>query len=87
MTNIQLILAVTAGYFIAGVIIGYVVAMYLKLKRNNSSEFYTDYVKDNLVIRIFKPEFEFQAIGNIERGKILDQGVFSPTYFWAIIEL
>ena len=60
---------------------------YVRLSRRKMSEYYTDYQNGKLIIRIFKPEFEYQAIGNIQRGKILDRGVFSKYYCWALIEL
>lgn len=56
----------------------------LKFKKEN--EYYTDYVHNNLILRIFKPEFEWQAIGNIPRDKLLDRGNFSQFYVWALIE-
>lgn len=54
---------------------------------NTENEYYTDYRHKNLILRIYKAEFEYQAVGNIERGKILDQGVFSKVYLWTLIEL
>lgn len=50
------------------------------------SDFYTDYVCGNLTLRIYKPEFEYQATGNIQRGTILDKGTLSPAYNWTLIE-
>lgn len=51
------------------------------------SEYFTDYRHKNMVLRVFKPEFEYQAIGNVQRGKLLDRGTLSQFYFWALIEL
>lgn len=58
----------------------------LRKQKQTENEYYTDYVHKNLILRIFKPEFEYQAIGNIQRGKLLDQGTFSQFYLWALIE-
>ena len=55
--------------------------------KSRESEYYTDYVHGNLVMRVFKVEFEFQAVGNINANRILDRGTLSPTYLWALIEL
>lgn len=59
---------------------------YIKLQEQKESEFYTDYVHGNLILRIYKPEFEYQAIGNIPRDKLLDRGNFSQYYVWALIQ-
>lgn len=50
------------------------------------SEFYTDYVKGTNIMRVYKPEFEFQAIGNLPPSKILDVGRLSAYYNWALID-
>lgn len=65
------------------------VCIFLLHKRtlnSKDSEFYTDYVKGNLTLRVFKPEFEYQAIGNVPLSKLLDRGTLSQFYFWALIE-
>ena len=64
------------------------IVLYLlyKKRKDTSTEFYTDYTKGNLILRIYKPEFEFQAIGNIDRAKLLDRGNFSQFYVWCLIE-
>lgn len=59
---------------------------YIRLRKVRENEHYTDYTRGNLVLRIYKPEFEYQAIGEVPRGKLLDQGVFSQYYMWALIE-
>lgn len=56
------------------------------LGRKKDSEYYTDYRHGKLVLRIFKPEFEYQAIGNLNKYSILDRGVFSQYYLWALID-
>lgn len=60
--------------------------LHRKTLREKASEYYTDYHNGKLTLRIFKPEFEYQAVGDIPRGKLLDRGVFSQFYFWALIE-
>lgn len=55
----------------------------LKLK---DSEFYTDYVKGSIILRVYKIEFEYQAIGDIPRDKLLDAGNLTAYHRWALIE-
>ena len=59
---------------------------YVRLKHQKENEYYTDYVHNNLILRVYKPEFEYQAIGNIPVEKILDGGNLSQFYKWALIE-
>lgn len=59
---------------------------YIRLRKQKENEYYTDYVHNNLILRIYKPEFEYQAIGNVPLGKLLDRGNFSQFYVWALIE-
>lgn len=59
---------------------------YIKLQEQKENEFYTDYVHGNLILRIYKPEFEYQAIGSVSRDKLLDRGNFSQYYVWALIQ-
>lgn len=59
---------------------------YIQLRNLKENEHYTDYTRGNLILRIYKPEFEYQAIGEIPRGKLLDRGTFSQFYMWALIE-
>jgi hypothetical protein len=60
---------------------------FIKQKKSKSSEYYTDYVYGKTAIRIFKPEFEYQAIGDLNPYSILDRGNFSQYYVWALIDL
>lgn len=55
-------------------------------KKQRENEYYTDYVHNKLILRIYKPEFEYQAIGNVSRDKLLDGGTFSLYYKWALIQ-
>lgn len=57
-----------------------------KKKKQRENEYYTDYVNNKLILRIYKPEFEYQAIGNISRDKLLDGGTLSLYYKWALIQ-
>ena len=70
--------------FVAVLILCY---KYIRLKNQKENEYYTDYRHNNLVLRIYKPEFEYQAIGKVPIDKILDRGTFSQFYLWALIEL
>lgn len=55
-------------------------------KKQKENEYYTDYVHNRLILRIYKPEFEYKAIGNISRDRLLDVGNFSLYYKWALIQ-
>lgn len=59
---------------------------YIRLKNQKENEYYTDYIHNNLILRIFKPEFEYEAVGKIPVEKILDRGTFSQFYNWCLIE-
>lgn len=67
----------------------FIIFLYLrhkKLKRAREVEHYTDYIHGNLVMRVYKPEFEFQAKRDIPLHKILDGGVLSQYYMWILFE-
>lgn len=57
-----------------------------KKKKAKVTEFYTDYTCGNTILRVFKPEFEYQAVGDLTRGSILDRGTLTPAYNWVLIE-
>ena len=59
---------------------------YIRLKKQKENEYYTDYFHGNLILRIYKPEFEYQAVGNVPREKLLDRGNFSQSYIWTLIQ-
>lgn len=69
--------------FVAVLILCY---KYVQLKNQKENEYYTDYRHNNLILRIYKPEFEYQAIGKVPIEKIFDRGTFSQFYLWALIE-
>lgn len=64
----------------------YISVRYTRLRRQKENEYYTDYRHNNLIIRVYKPEFEFQAIGKIDRSRLLDGGTLTQFYKWALIE-
>lgn len=59
---------------------------YYMLRKQKDNEYYTDYKHKGLVLRVFKEEFEYQALGRVPIEKILDRGVLSKFYLWALIE-
>lgn len=59
---------------------------YVRLRSQKENECYTDYVHGNLILRVYKPEFEYEAIGKVHISKILDRGTLSKFYVWALIE-
>lgn len=59
---------------------------YIRLRNQKENECYTDYRHNNLILRVYKPEFEYEAIGKIPVEKLLDGGTLSQFYKWALIE-
>lgn len=59
---------------------------YIRLRAQKENEYYTDYVHNGLILRIYKIEFEYEAIGKVPVEKILDRGTFSKFYDWCLIE-
>lgn len=59
---------------------------YIKLKEQKENEYYTDYVHNNLVLRVYKPEYEYQAAGNLSTKYLLDRGRLSSQYDWVLID-
>lgn len=80
----------TIGIYILLIVIlclqGYILFTVWYLKRQKENEYYTDYVHNKLILRVYKPEFEYQALGKIPREKILDGGNLTMMYKWALIE-
>ena len=59
---------------------------YIQLREQKENEYYTDYVHNNLILRVYKPEYEYQAAGNISTQYLLDRGSLSPLYDWVLID-
>ena len=59
---------------------------YRVLRDKKENEYYTDYVHNGLILRVYKPEFEYEAIGKVPKEKMLDRGTLSQFYNWALIE-
>ena len=59
---------------------------YARLRKQKENEYYTDYVHNGLVLRVYKMEFEYEAVGNIPSEKILDRGNLSKFYDWCLFE-
>ena len=60
---------------------------YVQLREAKENEFYTDYTKGKLILRVFKDEAEYQAIADLPKGwQILDTGRLSQFYRWALIQ-
>lgn len=72
--------------FILALIILYRIELKKRAKATES-EFFSDYIKGDLILRVFKPEYEYQAIGDIDRKKfeVLERGNLSQFYMWALI--
>lgn len=60
--------------------------LHRRTKYRVENECYTDYRHNNVVLRVYKAEFEYQAVGNL-RSKILDQGNLNAYYRWTLMEL
>lgn len=59
---------------------------YVRLRKQKENEYYTDFYHNNLILRVYKPEFEYQAVGKVPIDKILDRGTFSQFYLWVLLE-
>ena len=59
---------------------------YIRLREQKENEYYTDYAHNNLVLRVYKPEYEYQAAGNLSTKYLLDRGRLSPQYDWVLID-
>ena len=85
MTQIQAFVLLGLALITIALQVIILIAVFL-IKKQKENEYYTDYVHNNLILRVYKPEFEYQAIGEIPRDKILDGGNLTMTYKWALIE-
>lgn len=81
LTLVEIILNLLS--FVAVLILCY---RYIRLSNQKENEYYTDYVHNRLILRVYKPEFEYEAIGKLPIEKILDRGNLSQYYVWALIE-
>ena len=70
------------------ILIGFIIlaVAYVRVRREKDNDNYIDYFHRNLVLRIYKPEFEHVAIKGIPRDSILDIGTFSPYYKWILFQ-
>ena len=59
---------------------------YIRLRDRKENEHYTDYTNGNMVMRVFKNEFEYPATKNLNPAKILDGGALSAGYRWVLFE-
>lgn len=57
-----------------------------KFHKEKENAVYTDYRYKNRVLRVYKNEFEYQAIGEVLPTRILETGTLSQFYRWALIE-
>lgn len=76
----------TALHIMEFVLVCVLAYKYDRLRSQKENECYTDYVHNNLILRVYKPEFEYEAIGKVPISKILDRGNLSQFYVWALIE-
>lgn len=78
-----IIMGFLIGIFILQI---WILLLHRSLIHDKDTECYTDYVHKNVVLRVFKPEFEYQAISIIPRDKLLDRGNLSQFYMWVLFE-
>ena len=57
---------------------------YIRVKRMRESEYWTDYVHNDVVFRIYKWEFESMALDGIMRGQVMDRGDLNQFYRWIL---
>lgn len=75
-------------YLLIGNLISVWILIFLLLRRvrTKESEYYTDYVYKTLRMRVYRPEFEYQAIGQLLPSEILEMGNLSLYYKWVLIQ-
>lgn len=76
---------IVSNTFLSSMIV-YFIYLFNHVSKSKENEYYTDYIHKNLVLRIFKPEFEYKAIEGVPKTKILEMGVLSQFYSWILIE-
>lgn len=57
---------------------------YIKVKSIRESEYWTDYQHNDTIFRIYKWEFETQALDGMKRWQVLDRGDLTPNYRWIL---
>lgn len=57
---------------------------YIKLKQMRETEYWTDYEHNDTVMRVYKWEFETQALEGMKRWQVLDRGDLTPYYRWIL---
>ena len=57
---------------------------YIKVKRIRETEYWTDYVHNDTVMRVYKWEFETQSLEGMKRWQVLDRGDLTPYYRWIL---
>lgn len=85
MTTVQLMIFL-ALLMVIMIMQGIILFGFWNIQEQKENEYYTDYVHNKLILRVYKPEFEYHAIGKIPREKILDGGNLTMTYKWALLE-
>lgn len=82
----ELLIGIIALLLLTDLLIVIFLCKYVKLKKQKENEYYTDYLHNNLVLRVFKTEFEFQAVSPLRVTKILDRGNLNMYYLWILFE-
>lgn len=82
----ELLIGIIALLLLTDLLIVIFLCKYVKLKKQKENEYYTDYLHNNLVLRVFKAEFEFQAVSSLRVTKILDRGNLNMYYLWILFE-
>ena len=82
----ELLIGIIALLLLTDLLIVIFLCKYVKLKKQKENEYYTDYLHNNLVLRVFKAEFEFQAVSLLRVTKILDRGNLNMYYLWILFE-
>ena len=76
---------VSVDILISGFIAVYLVSIF-RTKKPLENPCYTDYIYKDRILRVYKNEFEYQAIGSVLPTRILETGSLSQFYRWALIE-
>ena len=59
---------------------------YIKLAKRVESDYFIDYVNKDFIFRVFKTEWETQAMEGLGRHQVLDGGRLNESYRWILIE-